>query len=78
MRAANISEARENLAELLKAVENGEDIIIMRRDRAIAILSPIDEPFSPFPDRTQFRSEIPPMKNTAAEAVRELRDDERY
>jgi len=55
MRRVNVSETRENLAELLTAVEAGEEIIIMRRDRP-----------------------IPPMRTTAAQTIRELREEERY
>ena len=78
VRSVNVSETRENLADLLTAVEAGEEIIIMRRDQPIAKLVALDKPRSPFRDRSQFRSEIPPMKTSAAQTVRELRDSERY
>lgn len=78
MRTVNVSETREKLAELLAAVEAGEEIIIMRRDRAIARLVALDRAMSPFPDRSQLRGEIPPMNIPASETVRELRDEERY
>ena len=78
MRTVNVSETREKLAELLLAVEAGEEIIITRRDRAVARLVAFDRTMSPFPDRSQLRREIPPLNTSAAEIVRELRDEERY
>lgn len=78
MRSVNVSETRENLADLLTAVEAGEEVIIMRRDRPIAKLVGLTKPTSPFLDRSQLRSEIPPMRSTAARTIRELRDEERY
>src|SRR5690625_3440353 len=78
VRTVNVSETREKLAELLLAVEAGEEIIITRRDRAVARLVALDRTMSPFPDRSQLRREIPPLNTSAAEIVRELRDEERY
>ncbi len=78
VRTVNVSETRENLADLLTAVEAGEEIVITRRDRPIAKLVALDKPMRPFLDRSQLRSEIPPMKTVAAEIIRELRDEERY
>ncbi len=78
MRRVNVSETRENLAELLTAVEAGEEIIIMRRDRPVAKLVALTKPTSPFLDRSRLRSEIPPMRTTAAQTIRELREEERY
>jgi prevent-host-death family protein len=78
MRSVNVSETRENLAQLLDAVEAGEEVVIMRRDRPVARLVPMDKPMAPFLDRSRLRNELPPMKTTAAQAVRALRDEERY
>ena len=78
VRVANVSETRENLADLLTAVEAGEEVIIMRRDRPVAKLVAVDKAMSPFLDRGQLRSEVPPMRTTAAESVRDQRDEERY
>lgn len=78
VRIVNVSEAHEKLAELLLAVEVGEEIIITRRDRAVARLVAFDRTMSPFPDRSQLRSEIPPLNTSAAEVCREFRDEERH
>ncbi len=77
-RTVNVSDARENLAELLAAVERGEEIIITRRSKTIAKLTRPDEVRKPFREQSQFRSEIPPMKVPAGQFIRDLRDEERY
>lgn len=78
MRTVNVSQTRENLAELLAAVEGGEEIVIVRRDRPVAKLVAVDKPTTAFLDRSELRSEIPPMQHPAVQTVRELRNDERY
>lgn len=77
-RTVNVSDARENLAELLAAVERGEEIIITRRSKTIAKLTRPDEARKPFLEQSQFRSEIPPMNVPADQFIREMRDEERY
>lgn len=78
VRVANVSETRENLADLLTAVEAGEEVLIMRRDRPVAKLVALKKTMPPFLDRSQLRSEVPPMRTTAEEAVRDQREEERY
>lgn len=77
-RTVSVSDAHENLAELLAAVERGEEIIITRRNKTIAKLTRPDEARKPFLEQGQFRSEIPPMKVSADQFTREMRDEERY
>lgn len=78
MRRVNVSQTRENLAELLAAVEGGEEIVIVRRDRPVAKLVAVDKPMTAFLDRSELRGEVPPMQLPAAQIVRGLRNDERY
>lgn len=75
VRRVNVSEAREKLAELLEA---GEEVVVMRRGRPIAKVVPLGGQMSSFIDRSQLRSELPPMQARVARTVRDLRDDERY
>ncbi|MBA2667667.1 MAG: type II toxin-antitoxin system prevent-host-death family antitoxin [Trueperaceae bacterium] len=77
MRSVNVSETRENLAQLLDAVEAGEEILIVRRDRPVARLVPIDTSMTAFLDRVALRTELPPMTEPAEAAVRSLREEER-
>jgi prevent-host-death family protein len=47
MRAVNISEAKTHLSRLLEAVESGEQVIISRAGRPIALLTAYDAEASP-------------------------------
>lgn len=78
MRKVNVSHARRHLAELLQAVEAGETVIITRHGQPVARLEPITTGMTPFPDRTELRNALPPMRISAAATVRELREDSRY
>ena len=44
MITVNIAEAKARLAEYLKAVEDGETVILARRNRPIAELRPVAQP----------------------------------
>lgn len=78
MQTMNVRETREKLSHLLDAVAAGEEITILRHGKPAARLT------APQPDRVQFldrsglRRSVPASKESAAEAVRNLRDDERY
>lgn len=78
VRTANVSETRENLADLLDAVEAGGEVVITRRNRPVAKLVAVEGSMRPFLDRSQLRSEIPAMTTSAAQTMRELRDEARY
>ena len=78
MRSVNVTETREQLAKLLDAVEAGEEVVILRRDRPVARLVPIEGSMVPFLDRSDLRGEIPPMAEPVGQFVRELRNEERF
>ena len=77
MVTVNVRQARESLSKLLDAVEAGEEVVIVRRGRAVARLVPAVEPSVRFADRSELRAPLPPMTESAAEVVRTLRDGER-
>lgn len=77
MRHVNVRDTRDQIARLLDAVETGEAVIVTRRGKPAARLVPIDAPMEPFPDRSELRSTLPPMRTTAVATVRALRDEER-
>lgn len=78
MREVSVSHARRHLSALLAAVEAGETVIITRFGQPIARLEPITTGKGPFPDRTELRSSVPPIRTSAEATVRELREDSRY
>lgn len=78
MQKINIKEARREISRLLDEVNAGEEIIILRRGKPVARLTQVDaqEPKSlEFPDRSAFRSKLPPMKQDSASLIRDIRDE---
>lgn len=78
MRTINVRETREKLADLLDAVASGEEIIILRHGKPAARLTSVLPESVAFPDRSELRASLPPTNESAATAIRALRDDERY
>lgn len=79
MQTLNVRDMRARLSSLLDAVAAGEEIVILRRGQPAAKLVSATTPSAVgFPDRRQLRSELPPMEEDAAEAIRAMRDEERY
>lgn len=73
MTTVNVREAREKISRLLDAVAAGEEIVIVRRGRPAARLVGLNAPAIAFPDRQELRDALPPMTESAADAVRTLR-----
>lgn len=74
----NVRETRERISQLLDAVAAGEEVVILRRGRPAARLVGAGETRVRFVDRSKLRKSLPPMKESGAETVRRMRDDERY
>ena len=76
MSTCTVAEAKAHLSELLARVENGEDLVITRRGRPVAQLSPV-RPVKRPPDWQAiraFRESLPAMATSANDLVREMRD----
>jgi prevent-host-death family protein len=78
MQTLNVRDAREQLASLLDSVEAGEEIMILRRGKPAAKLVKPQELNVSFPDRTAFRKSLSSPSETSSEAIRRLRDEERF
>jgi prevent-host-death family protein len=78
MVTVNLAQAKACLSELLDKVEAGEEIIITRHGRAVAHVTRASRPRRPLPldELAAFRAAMPPLRRSAAELVRELRDEE--
>lgn len=78
MVTVNLARAKARLSELLDKVEEGQDVVITRRGRAVAHLSPAVCPQKPLPLRelAGFRAAMPQLRRPAAELLREIRDEE--
>lgn len=76
MSSCTVAEAKAHLSELLARVESGEELIITRRGRPVAQLSPV-RPVKRPPDWQSiraFRESMPAMETSATDLVREMRD----
>jgi prevent-host-death family protein len=76
----NAREVRQKLSELLTEAQRGNTVIITRRGEVVAQLVPPPAEKKPFPDLSEFRASIrvKPGAPTAAQLIRELRDEERF
>ncbi len=78
METINVREARERLSAVLDRVEAGEEVVIMRRDRPVARLIRAQSRWTEFPSRAALREALPPMREPVEDAIRALRDAERF
>lgn len=78
MQTINVRETRERLSSLLDAVAAGDEVVILRHGKPAARLTAALPEKIQFPDRSKLRASLPPVRENAAQAVRELRDEERY
>lgn len=76
MRTIALSEARSRLCRLLRLVERGEEIVITRRGRPIARISPATAPKQAVKALAAFRSRMPRWRKPIVELLREMRDED--
>ena len=77
MVTVNLTQAKAHLSELLDKVETGEEIVITRRGRAVAQISPATSPKKPLPlrDLAEFRATMPRLRRPSTELLSEVRDE---
>ena len=77
MITVNLAQAKARLSELLDQVEAGREVLITRRGKAVARLSPAVRPKKPLPLRelAGFRASMPRLRRPAAELLREARHE---
>jgi prevent-host-death family protein len=74
----SVAQAKAHLSEILDRVEAGETVTITRRGRPVARVSGIVAPKKPidFEALRRFRESIPPLRKSAGDLIREMRDEE--
>jgi len=77
MLEVNIKEARSNFSQLLNKVEQGQDILLIRRGKKVARLVPPEKNCS-LPSLKEFRQTISLSGEELSSVVQEARDKERY
>ena len=76
MSTVTLAEAKAHLSNLLDQVEAGEEVVITRRGRAIARITPVEKPKQPVKSLAEFRSRIPRWRKSSAELLRDMRDED--
>jgi prevent-host-death family protein len=74
----NVKEARARLSFLLKKVEKGDEILLLRRGKKVARLVPVQTPQRPLPSLKEFRSSIQLKGKPLSAVVVESREKERF
>jgi prevent-host-death family protein len=77
MRTVSIREARQNLRTLLDDVAAGEEIVLLRRGKAVARLVPAGDARR-LPSLADFRDTIQLRGATLGEELAAAREEERY
>jgi prevent-host-death family protein len=80
MEIVNLANAKAHLSELVERAASGEPILITRRGKPIAQITAVQRPRKPI-DIAGLRAmtdKMRPQKESAAEFVRKMRDEERY
>lgn len=77
MENISVAEAKARLSELLDRVERGEELVITRRGKPVARITP-ERPAATSPDLARlraFRDTMPMSPISSAKLIRQLRDE---
>ena len=77
VKIVSVAAAKAHLSELLARIERGEEIIITRRGKRVARLSPIQQAKKPISSLQEFRDQLPRQKIPASDVLRLLREESR-
>lgn len=78
MEKINIREARRHFSGLLKKVEEGQEIIITRRNKEVARLVGYQDKRPELPALSDFREKISIKGEPMSKSIIKARDEERY
>jgi prevent-host-death family protein len=74
----NAKEARGKLSSLLKKVEKGDEIVVLRRGKQVARLVPFQRKQQHLPQLREFRASIKVKGRPLSAAIIHGREEERY
>ncbi|GAG95802.1 unnamed protein product [marine sediment metagenome] len=74
----NIKEARSHLSELVSKAEKGEEILITRHGKRVAMLGPSISDSVNAPGLSEFRASINIKGKGLSQTIIESREEERY
>ena len=77
MESVSVAEAKAHLSNLLTRIERGREILITRRGRPVAKMSPVEGAKKPidFEALRRLRARQPMSRISAAELIRKMRDE---
>ncbi len=75
MEMVSVAATKAHLSKLLDRVEKGEEIMVTRRGKPVARLSPVRPKKKPLPLLAEFRSKIPRLKTTGSKVLRMMREE---
>lgn len=75
MSTVSLAEAKAQLSHLLDQVEAGDEVVITRRGRPVARISPVAKPKQPVRSLAEFRAGMPRWRKSSGELMREMRDE---
>jgi prevent-host-death family protein len=73
----NIREAKAKLSAYLSQVEQGEEVMIVRRGKPVAVLKPVQEAAA-LPSMKSFREKILLKGLPASQTIIRMREESRY
>ena len=73
----NIREAKSKLSAYLSQVEQGEEVMIVKRGKPVAMLKPIEQAAA-LPSMKSFRQKIRLRGVSASQAIIKMREESRY
>lgn len=73
----SIREVKAKLSAYLSQVERGEEVIILRRGKPVAVLKPVEKP-APLPSLKDFREKMRLRGESASESIIRMREESRY
>lgn len=73
----SVADTKAHLSELLARIECGEEIVISRRGKPVARLSPVQQPRDAVTSLADFRRKLPHQKIPASEVLKRLREESR-
>lgn len=75
MHTVSLSEAKSHLSQLLRRVEAGEEVVIIRRGKPIARITAVARPTLAVKSLAAFRRRMPRWRTASSELLREMRDE---
>jgi prevent-host-death family protein len=74
MMEVTVAEAKAKLSEIIRRVEEGEQVTITRRGKPVVVMT-ASKPYLPFRSHADLRAAQKPSSKSSAEIIREMRDE---